>query len=54
MVVYLQEALDYELASGVPLTNADIGATAVEGQCSGSAKADDGHGCAGQPYPNSI
>jgi copper/silver efflux system protein len=31
MVVYLHEALDHKLASGVPLTNADIEAAAVEG-----------------------
>lgn len=31
MVVYLHEALDHKLASGVPLTNADIEAAAIEG-----------------------
>jgi Cu(I)/Ag(I) efflux system membrane protein CusA/SilA len=31
MVVYLNEALDHKLASGVPLTNADIEAAAIEG-----------------------
>jgi len=31
MVVYLHEALDYRLASGVPLTNADVEAAAIEG-----------------------
>ena len=31
MVVYLHEALDHKLASGVPLTNADVEAAAIEG-----------------------
>ncbi len=31
MVVYLHEALDHKLASGVPVTNADIEAAAIEG-----------------------
>src|SRR3979411_3410610 len=31
MVVYLHEALDHKLASGLPLTNADIEAAAIEG-----------------------
>ena len=31
MVVYLHEALDHRLASGVPLTNADVEAAAIEG-----------------------
>jgi len=31
MVVYLHEALDHKLASGVPLTNADIEAAAIQG-----------------------
>src|SRR5467141_741957 len=31
MVVYLHEALDHKLASGVPLTHADIEAAAIEG-----------------------
>jgi Cu(I)/Ag(I) efflux system membrane protein CusA/SilA len=30
MVVYLHEALDHKLASGVPLTNADVEAAAIE------------------------
>ena len=31
MVVYLHEALDHRLGSGVPLTNADVEAAAIEG-----------------------
>lgn len=38
MVVYLQEALDHRLASGVPPTNADFEAAAIEGQCSDSGQ----------------